>query len=80
MERIKGREQAKFGDRVLRDGDLYESQKKFHNKVLSRGEEHIEKQMQFIMCPVLKLDATLPIHDIVNSIYKKCLKMNIIEI
>ncbi len=80
IERIKGREQAKFGDRVLRDGDLYESQKKFHNKVLSRGEEHIEKQMQFIMCPVLKLDATLPIHDIVNSIYKKCLKMNIIEI
>lgn len=72
MERIKKREYEKFGDRVLKGGDLYESQHKFHNKVLARGEEHIAKQMQFLTCPVLKIDATLPICDIVNTIYKKC--------
>lgn len=70
MERIKKREYEKFGNRVLEGGNLYESQQKFHNKVLARGEEHIAKQMQFITCPVLELDATLPIYDIVNSIYK----------
>ena len=78
MERIKKREYEKFGDRVLQGGDLYESQQKFHNKVLARDEKHIEKQMQFITCPVFEIDATLSIKDIVCAIYKKCAKMNII--
>ncbi|MDE6385005.1 MAG: AAA family ATPase [Eubacterium sp.] len=71
MKRIRKREEAKFGNRVSIGGDLYESQQKFHNKVLARGEEHIAKQMQFINCPVLELDATLPVQDIVDIIYKK---------
>ena len=57
MKRIRKREEAKFGNRVSIGGDLYESQQKFHNKVSARGEEHIAKQMQFINCPVLELDA-----------------------
>ncbi len=79
MKRIENREYEKFGDRVLQGGDLYKSQQKFHNKVLLRGEEHIAKQMQFITCPVLELDATLLINDIVNAIYKKYLQINPIE-
>lgn len=71
MNRIKQREYDKFGNRVLIGGDLYESQQKFHNKVLLRGEEHIAKQMQFIKCPVLEIDATLSINDIVDTICKK---------
>lgn len=55
MKRIRKREEAKFGNRVSIGGDLYESQQKFHNKVSARGEEHIAKQMQFIICPVLEL-------------------------
>ncbi len=57
MKRIRKREEAKFGNRVSIGGDLYESQQKFHNKVSARGEEHIARQMQFINCPVLELDA-----------------------
>lgn len=76
MERIRKREYEKFGDRVLKGGDLYESQNKFHNKVLSRGEEHMTEQMLFLDCPVLELDATLPIDDIVNIIFKKCEELN----
>ena len=75
MERIKTREYKKFGDRVLKGGDLYDSQLKFHNKVLARTDEHIEKQMQYISCPVLKLDATLTLTDIVNKIYEAYTKM-----
>lgn len=70
MERIKMREYKKFGDRVLEGGDLYGSQQKFHNKVLARTDEHTAKQMQYISCPVLELDAELPLTDIVNSIYE----------
>lgn len=80
MERIKKREYEKFQDRILQGGDLFESQQKFHNKVLVRDEKHIEKQMQFITCPVLELDATLPIQDIVDAIYRKCVDMGIIEL
>ncbi len=79
MERIKKREYEKFGDRVLQGGDLYESQQKFHNKVLERGEEQIVKQMGFITCPVLEIDATLPLYDIVNTIYEKYTQINSIE-
>lgn len=75
MERINSREYEKFGDRVLKGGDLYDSQLKFHNKVLARTDEHIEKQMQYISCPVLELDATLPLTDIVNKIYEAYTKM-----
>lgn len=79
MNRIRQREYEKFGNRVLKNGDLYESQQKFHNKVLVRGEEHIVKQMKFIACPVLEVDALLPIDDIVDIIYKKYLRINIIK-
>lgn len=76
MERIKKREYEKFGNRVLKGGDLYESQQKFHDKVLLRTEAHIEKQMQFIECPVLELDATLPINNIVDVIYNNYIRIN----
>lgn len=75
MNRIKQREYDKFGNRVLMGGDLYESQQKFHNKVLLRGEEHISKQLEFITCPVLEIDATLSINDIVDTICKKVAKV-----
>lgn len=77
MKRIEEREYRKFGNRVLNGGDLYESQQKFHNKVLKRTEEHIEKQMQYISCPVLELDAARPLQDTVDIIYKEYLQINI---
>lgn len=71
MESIKLREYKKFGDRVLAGGDLYSSQQKFHNKVLARTDEHTAEQMQYISCPVLELDATLSLSDIINAILVK---------
>lgn len=80
MKRIEEREYRKFENRVLKGGDLYESQQKFHNKVLKRTDEHIEKQMQYIACPVLEVDATRPLQDTVDIIYKKYLQINTAEI
>lgn len=76
MRRIEEREYRKFGNRVLKGGDLYESQQKFHNKVLKRTDEHMAKQMQYITCPVLELDATRPLQDTVDIIYKEYLQIN----
>lgn len=71
MKRIKNREYDKFGNRVLEGGDLYASQQKFHNKVLARGDEHMVKQIQFIKCPIIEVDATLPIENVVKIILKE---------
>lgn len=79
MKRIKQREYDKFGSRVLEGGDLYESQQKFHDKVSARGDDYIAKQMQFISCPVLEIDATFPIDKIVDTICDKYLQMNELE-
>lgn len=76
MARIKEREFKKFGKRVLSGGDLYESQQKFHNKVSARGKEHIDKQMKYIKCPVLELDATVSIDEIVDIICEKYSEVN----
>lgn len=76
MERIKNREYEKFGDRVLKGGDLYESQQRFHNKVRNRLESHIAKQMEFIHCPVIEVDATLPVSDIVDIISQVIVEQN----
>lgn len=76
MKRIKEREYRKFGSRVLNGGDLYESQQKFHNKVFARGEEHMEKQMKFIECPIIEVDAALPIKEVINIVYQKYLQIN----
>lgn len=77
MERIYKREYEKFGNRVLEGGDLYESQLRFHNKVLTRTDDHIAKQIQFLNCPVLDVDATFAVDEVVDIIYKKYLRMNI---
>jgi len=68
LERIKQREIARFGNRVLEGGDMYESQKRFHNMVSSRSEEDIKQQADSLTCPVLEINATLPVEVILGRI------------
>ncbi len=77
LERIKQRETARFGDRVLEEGDMYESQKRFRDMVASRSEEDIKQQANSLFCPVLEIDATLSVKEILNLIYNYYL--NILE-
>lgn len=76
MKRINSREYNKFGGRVLKGGDLYESQLKFHNKVLTRTDAHMDKQKQYISCPVVEIDASLPLREIVDKICEIYSKKN----
>lgn len=69
MERIKQREVLRFGERVLEGGDMYESQKRFHDFVASRSAEDVKKKTGILNCPILEIDATLPVGDIVENIY-----------
>lgn len=77
LERIKQREIARFENRVLEGGDMYESQKKFHEMVASRSEEDIKQQAGSLTCPVLEIDATLPIREILDMVYSYYMNMSI---
>jgi len=69
LERIKQREFTRFGNRVLEEGDMYESSKRFHDMVASRSAEDIKQQACSLTCPVLEINATLPVKEILDLIY-----------
>lgn len=77
LDRIKQREITRFGNRVLDGGDMYESQKRFYDMVVSRSAEDIRQQAYSLTCPVLEIDATQPVKEILNLIYSNYL--NILE-
>lgn len=69
--RIKNREYERFGSRVLVGGDMYEQQKEFHDIVVSRTTDKIEKWLNTLSCQVIKLDGTKPIDDNIAFIKSK---------
>lgn len=75
LARIKQREFARFGPRVLDGGDMYESQRRFHDFVASRQEEPIKQTASLLPCPVLEIDSTLSIETIVQQIYNDYLRI-----
>lgn len=75
LTRIKQREFARFGPRVLDDGDMYESQRRFHDRVAVRQEKPIRQAVSFLPCPVLEIDSTLSVETIVRKIYDNYLTM-----
>jgi cytidylate kinase len=75
LERINQREITRFGNRVLEGGDMYESQKRFHDMVVSRSAEDIKQHACSLTCPVLEINATLPVKEILGLIYSYYLNM-----
>ncbi len=71
MERIKQREIDKFGNRVLMGGDMYERQQKFHKFAATRSLTHIDEWAKTLTCPVIRLDGTLNLSDIVKHVVKE---------
>ena len=68
MKRIRQRAIAKFGDRVLIGGDMYEQEEKFFAYAKNRNPEKIENWLKTISHKVIRLDGTKPIHENVEFI------------
>ena len=71
LSRIKKREYDRFGERILKGGDMYEQQKLFRNFVAARTTEKIEKWLNTLSCRVIKLDGSKQINDNVELIKKQ---------
>ena len=56
LERVKQRSFARFGERMLPGGDLYEREQDFFNMVASRTDARVEDWVRCCNCPVIRLD------------------------
>ena len=68
LQRVKDRSFQKFGNRMLPGGDLYEKEEKFFHFVESKAENTVEKWLQTINCPVIRVDGTKPVEDNIKMI------------
>lgn len=72
LERIKCREEKRFGERAFPGGDMYEQQEEFRKVVAGREEATLEECVERLACEVAILDGTLPVKDNIKKI-KACL-------
>ncbi len=68
IERVKNRSYQKFGERMRRGGDLYETEERFFDLVKSRQQGIVEEWLKKIHCPVLRVDGTNAVADNVDYI------------
>ena len=61
LKRIQGREEKRFGERVLPGGDMYTQQREFRKVVENRDAKAVEESAKRLGCPVIVLDGTLPV-------------------
>ena len=71
MKRVKNRSFQKFGNRMLLGGDLYEQEERFFDLVESRAENTVEKWIQSLNCPIIRIDGTKPIEENINLVIKQ---------
>ncbi len=71
IQRVRNRSFQKFGNRMLRGGDLYEQEEKFFELVKSRPENTVEEWIQSLKCPIIRIDGTKPIEENVAFIIEQ---------
>lgn len=71
IKRVKNRSFQKFGNRMLPGGDLYEQEQRFFDFVQSREEDTVERWVQSLTCPILRVDGTKPVEENANLIVRQ---------
>ena len=59
-QRVRDRSYAKFGERILPGGDLYDKEAAWFSLTDSRPENYTTTCLETINCPVIRIDGTLP--------------------
>ena len=63
IERGKNRSFQKLGNKMLFGGNLYKQEERFFDLVKSRAENTVEKWIQSLNCPIIRIDGTKPIEE-----------------
>ncbi len=61
LQRVRSRSYQKFGDRMLKDGDLYEKEKRFFDMVEKRSEKDVIEWLNSVDVPIIRVDGNQPI-------------------
>lgn len=69
-QRVRNRSFQKFGSRMLEGGDLHDQEEAFFQLAASRRDEDIERWLQQISCPVIRVDGTRPVEENVAYILR----------
>lgn len=70
LERIRQRAVESYGERASSGGDLYESTEKFIEFAANRPLGMIESFAETLRCPLLRLDAALPLETLISTAEK----------
>ena len=68
LQRVRDRAQQKFGSRIQPGGDLHNEEEAFFQMVASRQDDFVEKYLQRVTCPIIRVDGTKPVEENVESI------------
>ncbi len=63
LARVRERSFQKFGDRILAGGDLAERENAWFSLVESRPEDYVEKWLESVDCPIIRVDGTRPVEE-----------------
>lgn len=69
LRRVRNRSHQKFGDRMMPGGDMYLQEEQFFRLVESRPEDLVERWLQCLRCPVIRVDGTKPVAENVAWIH-----------
>ena len=58
LSRVRERSFRKFGDRILEGGDLAQRENAWFSLVESRPEDYVEKWLETVVCPIIRIDGT----------------------
>jgi shikimate kinase len=63
LERIKQRSYKQHGERVCDGGDMFDQEKRFYDFVASRSLSEVEDWAKTLLCPIIRVDGTKPVHE-----------------
>ena len=71
LKRVKQRSYKQFGDRILENGDLFERENHFFDKVYKKDESDIIEWFNNLKCSKLEIDGLRSVEENVNIILDK---------
>ena len=71
LNRVKERSYKQFGDRVLKNGDLYEKESRFWNMVYNKDESKVKDWFNCLKCPKIQIDGKKSIEENTEMILDK---------
>ena len=75
LKRVKQRSYKQFGDRILENGDLFERENQFFDKVYKKDESDIIEWFDNLKCNKLEIDGLRTVEENVNIILEKLKEM-----